>query len=723
MKFNIDRYYHLLDVIFFYHKGHKGLHYGTQREKVYLENIGAYSSLPLCSFVMYFVPFVVKYFKFPCLQNKNLIAFLLLSASIDVFCQEVKISERIIEIAEELAADEDDPGSAELFSEILFELSQDPVKLNSGDEKEISRLFFLTDFQVKVLVDYVKTTGKILTPYEISNIPGFDRETAEMLIPFVTFVTMPANMKNSTRLRQTILTNLLIKSSLPDTTLLGSPLKILTKYKFTKGRISGGLTTEKDPGEKYFSGKTPLPDFYSLYLSYKGRGMIRQIILGDFSARFGQGTNINTEMRTGLSLTNPGYLSGRSSIRPYTSTDENNLFRGAAVELSYRNIDLDLYYSTYNIDATLNLTADSAGSTIKSFYTTGLHSTEGNNLKKDAVSETDWGAHLSLNLKRLRTGVIASQTRFSIPVLPDLSDPADRNDFTGNKNSVYTIYYNVLVKRSSFFGEISTSGLNKYAFVQGLSLRPSGRICFNLLYRHYSPGFTSFHGKGPSGSSTGTNEYGITGNITCEAAKYLFISTGSQIRYYPWLRYNCSSPSMAKRNEVRLNYLPSQKLVFEIVYSRKITYADGEEENRIPRQNEILTRSIKGTVKYSVSEYLTLLTRTDYKLAGVPESRGMLLLQDVNLRLRQIPVSFWFRYCIFNTGGYDSGLYTWENDLVNSFSVPVLYGNGSRSYIMINWNLFKQAEIRLKYGTVSSMDSNSRIKNVNEFKLQFRISF
>ena len=58
----------------------------------------------------------------------------------------------------------------------------------------------------------------------------------------------------------------------------------------------------------------------------------------------------------------------------------------------------------------------------------------------------------------------------------------------------------------------------------------------------------------------------------------------------------------------------------------------------------------------------------------------MLLLQDISIRFRKIPVSIWMRYCIFNTGGFESGIYTWENDLLNSFSIPVMYGSGNRAY-------------------------------------------
>ena len=69
----------------------------------------------------------------------------------------------------------------------LNALAEDPVPINSGDESELTRLFFLNEFQIKSIKDYVTTTGRIVSPYEIALIPGFDRQTAEIMTPFIVF--------------------------------------------------------------------------------------------------------------------------------------------------------------------------------------------------------------------------------------------------------------------------------------------------------------------------------------------------------------------------------------------------------------------------------------------------------------------------------------------------------------------------------------------------------
>jgi hypothetical protein len=651
-------------------------------------------------------------------------AIILLIASFPPFSngQEIKLTERITAIAEELAADENDPGAADLFSDWLYDLSENKVMINSGDEKEISRLFFLTDFQVKILAEYVKTSGSITSPFEIANIPGFDRETTETLIPFITLEAALRTKNNPTRLRQIFLTNLIFNTAQEDTSFVGSPWKNLIKYKFTISSFSGGLTAEKDPGEKFFYGKPPSPDFLSGHLTYEGHNIIKQIIIGDYSVCYGQGTSINTGIRTGLSLTSPGYLAGRNEIRPYTSADENNYFRGIATELSYKNASLSLFLSKKKIDATINDKSDSAISTIKIFYKTGFHNTKGSLLKKDVASETCLGINLSYNFNNLRAGVIWTENIFSLPVLPDQSNPTDRLDFAGRTNSLISVYYNGLFKRFIFFGEFSASGVNKYALTQGVSIMPADRININLIYSFYSPYFESFHGNGLSGNTANKNEQCILGNFTFEAARFLFISAGTDMRNFPWLRYRCSAPSQARKHEIRIKYLPTQKLILEAIYNYRFSIVDNKSENTIPGQDEIMVKSIRGNIKFSPTEYCTIIIRADYKLVNPSESKGMLLLQDINLRFRKLPVSIWMRYSIFNTSSYDSGLYTWENDLSNSFSIPVLSGDGNRAYIMASFKIADKIQLRLKYGITTKAVINDRMDEVHEYKIQIRIT-
>jgi len=639
------------------------------------------------------------------------------------FCQEKKLSESFMKVAEELASDESDPGAVEIYVERLHELFENPVMINSSYETEISRLFFLTDFQVRALMDYTRTTGDIVSSYELSNIPGFDREAVELMIPFITLNNKVIESTGFAVWRNTLLTNLSFKIKNEDTTTLGSPYKFLSKYKFTADRVSGGFTIEKDAGEKFLAGDPPLPDFFTGFLAYNGTGIIRKFIIGDFSARFGHGTNINTGIRTGLSLSSPGYMSARDNIKPYTSVNEHNFFRGIVTELSLRNLGIVLFYSRNNIDAKLDSLTGSSGAHIENFYTSGLHDTPSLLSRKDVVSETSFGVNLLLNLKNARIGFIWSENRFSVPVKLSDSNPGKLFDFEGDQNDLYSIYYNYIIKRILVHGELSVAYNGNTAFVQGLSLRPSDRLIINLLYRNYDKGYFSFHGNGPGSSSLTRNQEGLFGNFTFEIAKYLFISAGCDIVHYPWLKYRCNAPSLGKKEEIMLKYLPSDKLTFETSLISRQTMVNESESNGITKQTEINSRTLKCLLRCSPVVNLSFSSRFDYKTVNSTSSRGMLLLQDINYRFRSVPFTVWFRYCLFNTEDWASRLYTYENDLLYSFSIPALSGKGSRSYMMLKWEINDYADLRVKYGITSKTENPDEVNNNEEVKLQLMIRF
>ena len=647
----------------------------------------------------------------------SLIILLLLIAGV-LFSQEENLSESITGVAEELVSEETETGDIELFSELLDELKENPVRINSADASEISRLFFLTGFQMKALVDYVAVSGPILSVYELANIPGFDRESAVKVSPFITLDAYQNHGPAKTRFTSTYLHNFSIKSISENISYPGPSWKMLSKYKFSTGSFSGGFTAEKDAGEKFLAGKPPLPDFISANLAYTGTGYLRKVIIGDFSVRFGQGTNINTGFRTSLSLTNPGFILARDELKPYTSTEENNFFRGVAAMAVIRKLAITVYASRNNIDATTGSDTGSDPDHIISFTKGGLHNTESLLSKKDAVTEKGYGINVSYNLRATKIGFAWSEIMLSLPLKPVSSKPEDFYDPSGYTFNTGTLYYNHTFRRLHSSGELSINNNLKHALVQALSLRPSDRLLINVVYRNYAPGFFSFHANGPGSTSSTSNARGLYGGFTLEMARHLFLSAGCDTENYPWLRYRCSAPSRAVRQEIRLKFMPAGNLTLEGIYNFRQSMVNISGENRIPRQNQTTYSTVKAVVVYSPSPVITLRSRVDFKLAGPSGSQGTLLLEDIICRFRRVPLSIWFRSCIFHTEDWDSRLYTYENDLLYSFSIPALYGKGSRNYLMIKWKISDIADLRIKYGITTKTENADEATTVQEIRLQ-----
>ena len=684
-----------------------------KKQELFNELFVSFAALPAVAFAKAgFAPFAVKE------KSGLIIPFLVISAltaiPLSSYSQNEKNFEQSVYIAEDLAQDIENEALI-VYLEQLNELTDNPVNINSADESEISRLFFLNDFQVKALADHVKNTGKIVSVYEIVSVAGFDRPTVEMIIPFIDLSVNAGYTPDTFRIHNSFISNFIFKPGESDTSDIGSSFKHLSKYRFSSGRFAGGFTTEKDAGEKLF-------DFFSGNLSFSGKGVLKKIIIGDFGARSGQGLNVNTGMRTGLLLTSSGYMASRSEIRPYTSTGENNFFRGIALHAAYKKTEIITYFSHNKIDATLYSPEDSTVIYVKNFYEAGLHNTSNLLQKKDAVTETSFGTNMLFSFRNLKAGFCYSESRFSKPVTPDITDPVNLFGFSGRVNRTASAYYSTIIKRILLFGELAVNDYRDRAFVQGITLRPSDRLAINLLYRNYSPRYFSFHGSGPGSSTSTGNEKGLLGNFTFEAAKHLFISAGADVYVSPWLRYNTGFPSLARRTEVKMNYRPSESLDLQLTYNIRCKQEGSDVMTGIKGIGESTVRWLKGQVRYSPAERITLATRLDCKFTDNSGSRGILFLQDLRFRFAKAPLTIWARYCIFNTEDWDSRIYTYENDLLQSFSIPALSGRGTRSYIMINWEAGKHSELRVKY-SVTSVDEAGQSTGKNELKCQFRIWF
>ncbi|MGQ9620893.1 MAG: hypothetical protein ACUVTX_07915 [Bacteroidales bacterium] len=626
-------------------------------------------------------------------------------------------------MAEELSTAGESSSDLETITDKLYELENDPVIINSGSETEISRLFFLSGWQVKSLAGYVRENGRIISPAEISNINGFDRETVSMMLPFITLKSSAGDRRGNRWSNQSLLNNISLKPGEKDTSAPGSQWKILTKCRFTAGKFIAGFTAEKDEGEKYFNGRPAMPDFFSTHISYKGPGILKKVIAGDYTALFGLGTALNTGFRTGMSVSEPGYLSVKNEIRPYTSTDENNFFRGFAAILGTENKELSVFISSNRIDATINSDGDTSGNSVKTLYTAGLHNTSSTISKKDAVSEYTWGINIAGYFKSLTAGFLWTENVFSISFSPDKSKPENLFDFSGTRHSLACFYYSLVKGRFIFSGEIS-SGLNlQPALTQVITFVPSDRISFNFLYKYYSPSYTSFHGKGIISGSKPVNEEAIYGNVKFEAARYLFMSAGSEIKRYPWVRYLTNFPSSSVRSEIRLRYLPPIKINFEALYSYRLSESNLSNATGMPQIKEEKVSSFSFRAKYLQSESFSFITRIDYKTSSIEGKPGMLLSQDAIWQPEMVPLKLWFRHCIFSTSGWNTRIYTYENDLLNSFSTPALNGKGSRSYLMVEWKFSDRFYLRIKYCITSKIINANKEEYADEIRFQSRIKF
>jgi hypothetical protein len=96
--------------------------------------------------------------------------------------------------------------------------------------------------------------------------------------------------------------------------------------------------------------------------------------------------------------------------------------------------------------------------------------------------------------------------------------------------------------------------------------------------------------------------------------------------------------------------------------------------------------------------------------------------------MEQPQLTFSVRLALFNTDGYDTRIYAYEDDALYSFSLPTYYGNGSRWYFNVHYRAFERIDIWLRMAQTRYFDRNSTGSDLTlinsahrtEFKVQMR---
>lgn len=114
----------------------------------------------------------------------NLLVYLLIS-SYQLKSQTLYSVDKWMEYIEEMASETEDEERIEALYIDLSYLVEHPFELNTVTEGELKRLPFLSDLQIRELLEYRSRYGKMLTLYELKNVEAFDLETISLFIPFV----------------------------------------------------------------------------------------------------------------------------------------------------------------------------------------------------------------------------------------------------------------------------------------------------------------------------------------------------------------------------------------------------------------------------------------------------------------------------------------------------------------------------------------------------------
>ncbi len=609
------------------------------------------------------------------------------------------------------------------FNTILENLEafyERPLDLNQAEEPDLQALQLLSDAQILNFLEYRRTLGPLIAVYELQAIPSFDLATVRRIQPFVSLQSdlddfqVPLSEliregKNELYLRwNRILESQKGFSQIDEETLQplyeGDPNQVYLRFKHSySNRFSFGLTAEKDRGEAFFSGSNPAGfDYYSahIYLHHY-RKWLKTVAIGDFNVSFGQGLILYSGFGYGKSSVATTIKRTSRTISPYTSVNEVNFMRGAAVTLvPVNNLEWSLLASYKNRDGNLiqpdTTDSDRALQSLTSFDLDGLHRTSAEIEDEDVVGQFTLGSSLKYTLARGHIAFNALFDQFNKPLIRTVQ-PYNQFYFSGDRLLNMSIDYAYRWRNVYLFGETAYSDNGSLATVNGLLVSLDRFIDVAMAYRYYPKDYQALNANPFGETSGGRNEKGFYIGIELRPIKNFTLTGYFDSWQHPWLRFQVDAPSRGYEYRGRLTYYLKRRLRAYLEVRQEI------KERNAPDNEAALNFLIPYRLfqtrlhfAYTLNKSVELRSRIDYGYAYNEVEgyqKGFAVLQDLLVRPSESPFSFTTRFALFDTDGYDIRFYHYENGLLYNFSIPAYYNKGSRFYFNLRFRPIKALTI------------------------------
>lgn len=625
-----------------------------------------------------------------------------------------------------------------------------PINLNYADVGLLEQLHILNAVQTANLITYRKLLGFFLSIYEIQAIPGWSLDVIRKIRPFVSvdqkteiLNSLGKRIKNgqhSLLVRETRVLEksrgYLLDSSVANNFYPGSPDKLLVRYKYKFGNLlQYGFTGEKDAGEQFFKGVQKQGfDFYSAHFFVKNLGIIKSLAIGDFAVNMGQGLTQwqSLAFNKGADLINVKRQS--DVLRPYNSAGEIEFNRGIGITLQKNNWGFTGFGSYRKQDANFNVDTVNYWDYVSTLQTSGYHRTHNEVAGKGAQGQLSFGGNVSFSNTKFHIGANAVHYNFE-HTITKADYLYNRYALSGKKAGNYSIEYSYTYKNLHFFGEAATDEDLDKAFVNGLLINTDSKVAMSFLYRNISRGYQALYSNAFTENTHPTNESGFYSGITITPNSFLRIDAYADFFHFPWLKYRTDASTSGTDYMVQLTYKPNRQVEIYTRFrneNKPINYNPGNLAlNPVigkPKQN------LRTHFSYKLDKGFTFRSRAElawFDKKGDNPQNGFLIFTDIIYKPILKPFSGNIRLLYFETDGYESRMYTFENDVLYGYSIPVFFDKGYRYYVNANYDFSKKLSIWIRFAQTIYPDKNvigSGLDLINsnkksEVKLQLVYSF
>jgi hypothetical protein len=643
---------------------------------------------------------------------------------------------------EKLTESSDAETEDDSYLQQLEQFRKDPLDLNTAGENELVQLGIINSVQVQNLLSYRRLLGKLVDIYELQAIPSWDLLTIRRLLPFIT-ISAALSAKEDIVHRfhggdHVILfrvSQVLERSKgFTESKYTGSSQKIFFRYRYTyKNLLQFGMLGDKDAGEQFFKGAQNNGfDFYSFHLFAKKLGLIQAVAIGDFTINLGRGL-IQWQ---GLAFNKNADLASvkrqSPTLHPYNSAGEFNFHRGLGITLKKGGIETTVFTSLRKLNANLIDDTTSHEETVSSFLLSGNNRTTAELADRHSLRQTALGGNIKYTGGNWHTGINGIYYHFSKPIgKPD--EPYDLHAMSGKNWYNANVDYSYTFRNIHFFGEAAVDKDLDRAFVNGLLLSVDPRVDVSFLYRNIDMGYRALNANAFTENSSPANEKGFYTGISIRPATAWEIDAYSDIYEFPWLKYRLDAPSYGKDFFIQFTYTPNKQVDIYARYRNETKQLDQDAgiTNYLAR---VCRRNLRIQVNYSINRSLSLRNRVElaaYELGNNQSQKGFLSFFDFIFRPLLKPYSAILRLQYFETDGYDSRIYAYENDVLYGYSIPAFYDKGRRYYLTLNYDMTKNFSAWLRWAQTIYRDKDkigSALDEISgnrrsEIKLQLRYIF
>ena len=593
--------------------------------------------------------------------------------------------------------DENVEEKEEIF-DVLSDLSEHPINLNTAQREDLERIPFLTEAQIEELQAYIYQYHGMQTLGELSMIESLDA-TRRALLPYFVYVTPIAESKSFPSL-PTILQKgkhtLMFTAHIPfyqregdRKAYLGYPYAHSFRYIFRYGDyVQAGLVGAQDAGEPFFAhGNNWGYDHYSFYLLLRRLGMLKTLVVGRYKVNFGQGLVINNSFGFGkLAMLS---TLGRQpvGIHAHASRSSANYLQGVAATVAIaKHLDLTAFLSYRAIDATLT-----DNGSIKTILKTGYHRTERELLRKNSATQFVSGANLSWNYNGFHLGLTGVFSRFNRPLTPDTALYYHRYAPAGNGFGNIGVDYGYQHHRFSLAGETAIDSKGNLATTNNLSFQLSPSIALFSVQRYYAYQYQALLARSFADGGDVQNESGILLGTNWTVTRGLLVMAYTDFAYFSHPRYGVHQASQAWDNVLMATY-KYHHWEFLARYRLKIRGKDNADKTGIT--NETMQRG-RLSLGYT-SHGWSLCTQLDVALSDyLKRSFGYMATESVTCNALS-----WLAFTVtagyFHTDDFASRLYVYERGPLYSFSFSAYYGRGLHGSLFARTDLSRRLMLILR---------------------------